>query len=133
MPWPVGSSSRLAGFTSRWMIPAACTASRAWRVWSTSNAVHRGGSTPYVLSSCDTEPPRTSGIVNSTRSSMPAHDCGVTTWEWSMRIDCSRTKRSSDAASDWRRILAALSWSSARSRTHQTVPMPPMATGSSSS
>ncbi|RYP86479.1 hypothetical protein EKO23_09255 [Nocardioides guangzhouensis] len=32
-----------------------------------------------------------------------------------------------------RRILAAFTWWSARSSTHQTVPMPPIATGCSSS
>ncbi len=132
-PRPVGSTSRLPGFTSRCTIPAACTASSAWRVWSTSRPIQRGGSAPYLLISCDTEPPATNGIVNSTRSSTPAHDCGVTTWVWSIRNDCSRTNRSSIAASLWCSTLAAFTWPSVRSSTRQTVPMPPEAIGSISS
>ena len=54
-----------------------------------------------------TEPPLTSGIVKSTRSSSPAHDNGVTTCSCAMRVACSRMKRTSEEESDWRSTLPA--------------------------
>ena len=80
-----------------------------------------------------TDPPWTTGIVEQDAVVLAGRRSGVRTCGWATRTACSRTKRSSDTASDWRSTLAATIRSHGSPRTRQTDPMPPSPMRSTSS
>ena len=101
-PAPVASRRRLAGLTSRWTSPAPWDGRQAeQQLLDEQGDLARRRADRAHASRSATDPPETSSIASTTRSSSAAQPCGATTCGWRTRTACSRTNRASSAELCW--------------------------------
>ena len=94
------SSMRLAGFTSRWTMPAACAASSAPAAWSSQAIAVACGTRPPRSRSASDPPPRCSMTMNGVPSGSPTSKIVTTLgWEREAAVSASRVKRARKSSS----------------------------------